>query len=96
MKVTLHPEARSEFFEAVEFYANESTSLAERFISEFEAATEEISLHPNRYRKTRRRSRLKEFRIFPYYLVYRVLDDIIKIDAVAHDKRKPGYWKKRI
>jgi toxin ParE1/3/4 len=96
MKVILHPEARSEFFEAVEFYANESTSLAERFIKEFEVASNEIGLHPDRYRKVRRASQIKEFRSFPYSLVYRVLDDMIKIDAIAHDKRKPGYWKKRV
>jgi plasmid stabilization system protein ParE len=49
VKVTLHPEARSEFFEAVEFYANESTLVAARFIEEFEAAAIEIGKFPERY-----------------------------------------------
>ncbi len=96
MKVTLHPEAQSEFFEAVEFYANESKLIANRFIEEFEAASTEIGKHPERYRKTRGSERVKEFHSFPYSLIYHILDDTIKIDAVAHDKRKPGYWRKRI
>jgi len=96
VKVTLHPEAEAEFLESVEFYANESTRAAERFIAEFEAAANEIRIHPTRYRKGRRITRIKEFRSSPYSLVYHVLEDRIKIDAVAHDKRKPGYWRKRI
>jgi plasmid stabilization system protein ParE len=51
VKVILHPEARSEFFEAVEFYANESIWAAKHFIEEFEVASHEIGEHPNRYRK---------------------------------------------
>ena len=96
MKVILHPEARSEFFDAVEFYSNDSTLIAGRFIAEFEDAANEISLHPNRFRKGRKGTHVKEFHSFPYSLVYHIFDDMIKIDAVAHDKRKLGYWRKRI
>jgi plasmid stabilization system protein ParE len=33
---------------------------------------------------------------FPYQLVYRVEGDEIVIYAVAHQKRRPGYWRKRV
>ena len=33
---------------------------------------------------------------FPYQLIYRVEGDEIVIYAVAHQKRRPGYWRKRI
>jgi hypothetical protein len=33
---------------------------------------------------------------FPYQIVYRRRPDEIVIVAVAHVKRKPGYWKDRV
>jgi hypothetical protein len=33
---------------------------------------------------------------FPFVLAYRVLGDKIRIDAVAHMHRRPGYWRRRI
>ncbi len=30
---------------------------------------------------------------FPYYLVYLEMATHIRILAIAHDRRKPGYWK---
>ena len=33
---------------------------------------------------------------FPYQLVYRVEGDEVRIYAVAHLKRRPGYWTTRL
>ena len=35
------------------------------------------------------------FSVYPYSLIYRVTDQEITIVAVAHAKRKPGYWMNR-
>jgi plasmid stabilization system protein ParE len=35
-------------------------------------------------------------RRFPYYLAYVVTDEEIYILAVAHNRRRPGYWSGRI
>lgn len=32
---------------------------------------------------------------FPYQLIYRIEGNEIVIYAVAHQKRRPGYWRKR-
>jgi hypothetical protein len=34
-------------------------------------------------------------RRFPYAVVYDVLPDAVIIIAVAHQRRKPGYWIRR-
>jgi len=34
-------------------------------------------------------------RRFPYQIVYRLKPDGIVVVAVAHLKRRPGYWKSR-
>jgi hypothetical protein len=33
---------------------------------------------------------------FPYNVVYRVSGDLVRIYAIAHAKRRPGYWKSRL
>lgn len=33
---------------------------------------------------------------FPYHVVYLELPDRLQILAVAHDRRRPGYWKTRV
>ena len=33
---------------------------------------------------------------FPYHVIYLEVNDRIRILAVAHDRRKPGYWKTRL
>jgi len=33
---------------------------------------------------------------FPFYLVTSVVDETLVVIAVAHAKRKPGYWLQRI
>ena len=32
---------------------------------------------------------------FPYQVVYRLAEDQIEVVAIAHLKRRPGYWKHR-
>jgi mRNA-degrading endonuclease RelE of RelBE toxin-antitoxin system len=35
-------------------------------------------------------------KIFPYRLIYGVDGEEVVVYAVAHVRRKPGYWRKRI
>ncbi len=32
---------------------------------------------------------------FPFFIIYLILEQVIVIIAVAHFKRKPGYWRDR-
>ncbi len=32
---------------------------------------------------------------FPYHVVYLDMPDAIRILAIAHDRRRPGYWRSR-
>jgi toxin ParE1/3/4 len=32
---------------------------------------------------------------FPYEIVYKIYPDVVLIIAVAHNKRRPGYWRHR-
>ena len=50
------------------------------------------SLHPDALGAGRRRYLMKHF---PYSLVYTVSSEEIRILAVAHHSRRPGYWASR-
>jgi len=32
---------------------------------------------------------------FPYSLIHTIADDEIRVLAVAHQSRRPGYWRQR-
>lgn len=66
------------------------------FASELDAAVERISSAPMLcppYLFGTRRYLLKRF---PYLVVFRQIDDKIQVVAVAHGRRKPGYWRERM
>jgi plasmid stabilization system protein ParE len=33
---------------------------------------------------------------FPFVIAYRTIGDAIRIDAIAHSRRHPGYWHRRL
>ena len=59
----------------------------------FEEAAEEA---PAQWPMFQSGTRRYVFPTFPYSLVYFVENDTLNVVAVAHDKRKPGYWRSRL
>ncbi|MET1082609.1 MAG: type II toxin-antitoxin system RelE/ParE family toxin [Burkholderiales bacterium] len=45
---------------------------------------------PGRYR-----TRVVPLHKFPYSLIYRIQADTLRVLAIAHQRRRPGYWGKR-
>lgn len=90
-----HGEARLEFLDSVAYYEAIQAGLGERFRESVEAAVElaaslPFAGSPHKY-ATRRVFPKK----FPFSIVYLAGENGIVIFAVAHFKRKPGYWKSR-
>lgn len=96
MNYWLHPEAHEDLREAAEFYrekADPTLSLA--LLAEFERSVGLLLRHPGLgriWRHGKRRFLMKRFR---YALVYSVVGDQIRILAIAHLSRRPGYWRRR-
>ncbi len=91
----LHPAATTEAEEAAAWYAERDPRVAQRFAEELDAALERIAEAPRRwpvYLHGTRRVRLTRF---PYLVPYRDEPSRILVVAVAHAKRKPGYWSER-
>jgi toxin ParE1/3/4 len=94
-RLRLHRLALKEFFEAGDFYKADSESAAEAFSLVMEDSFRLLAEDP--LIGTPRKDGLRSFTVrqFPYNLIYRDEPDRVYILAIAHHRRKPGYWAKR-
>ena len=96
MKLVVSPAALAELHDAAAFYtlkANVDLGLA--FVTEFERTANFILANPligAVFRGTRRHYILRRF---PYSIIYQVAAEELRILAVAHHRRRPGYWAQR-
>jgi plasmid stabilization system protein ParE len=95
-EVSFHEEASAEFEAAFEWYYLRSEFVASRFVEEMNTAIAAISNAPQRWPIAALGTRKYFLHHFPFAIVYREAASGIQILAVAHGRRKPGYWKKRL
>ena len=96
MTFKFHPEAEREFVAAQVFYDDREFGLGRDFLDEVYETIGRIIDYPNAWPRSSRRTRRCLCNRFPYSVIYRHTDTELTIYAVAHQKRKPGYWKKRL
>lgn len=94
--VRFHPAAAEEAESAFDWYAQRSPEAARGFRDELGHAVEALSTAPTRWPRYGARVRRYVLPRFPFSLVYRLVDARIEIIAVAHGKRRPGYWRSRL
>jgi plasmid stabilization system protein ParE len=93
--VEFHPDAVDEAVAARQWYQARSIPAADAFLAELDHAIAAISTHPERWPHCVHGTRRYLFRRFPFQLVYRTAGTVVQVIAVAHGRRKPGYWKTR-
>lgn len=94
-RVIFHPEAEAEMVAAAEFFEARSMGLGIDFIAEVERATRALVIYSRIGHRFSRRLRRMLVQRFPYGLLYRVETGRIVVVAVAHVRRRPGYWRRR-
>ena len=95
-KLLVAAAAEEEYTDSLRWYAERSTRVAERFEAEFEKALETIAAHPGRYPLCDNRHRFFLLKRYPFQIIYRkAVEDRWLVVAVAHTRRRPGYWRKR-
>lgn len=95
MKLRFHSEARAEFRESALFYERELPGLGAEFVAEVEHTIEFILTHPNAGSPLWGDFRRIFVRRFPFAAIYRAKDDTVYVVAVAHQRRRPNYWRSR-
>jgi toxin ParE1/3/4 len=89
------PDARADFLAAIAYYEECRAGLGRRFRQAVEAAITKASETPLSYRVLRAPFRRCLVPKFPYSVIFSIEQDHILVIAVAHAKRKPGYWLSR-
>lgn len=93
--INIHPEAVAEAQAAYRWYRERSETAAEAFLAELDRAIELISESPLRWPLYLQGTRHFLLRRFPFAVVYRELGEDLQVVAIAHGRRKPGYWRDR-
>lgn len=91
-----HPEAENEAGHAIDLRLERSAQIAFELALELERSYKRICESPAQfpfYVSGTRRCVLQDF---PYSVIFREQHDAIEIVAVAHVKRRPGYWLNRL
>ena len=99
--VRLAPEALVEVEEAAGWYESRRSGLAAEFLDEFERMLPVLAERPRSFPRLLDPAPELELRRallprFPYALVFLELPEEIRIVAVAHVRRRPGYWLNRL
>ncbi len=97
-RLRFHRAASAEAEAAVRWYNERLPGLGNDFRAELEAAVGRVMEGPLAWPISQNdpRTRRHPLSRFPYSIVYVVHGDDVTVAAVAHAKRRPGYWRKRI
>jgi len=95
MRLEFHPDAELELIEAAVYYDKQVPGLGERFVFEIRYATDLLLDQPEIGPLADPDLRKFILTRFPFTLYYSVTADVLRIEAVAHQSRRPGYWKSR-
>ena len=95
-KVEFHEDAALEYEAAFDWYMGRSILAASKFASALSRAMDMIVEAPQRWPTGRNGTRRFLLQKFPFAVVYRERPAVIQVVAIAHTRRKPGYWKQRV
>jgi len=95
MNYSFHPHAETELENAENYYDQISEDLGNRFRAEIEMALSRIIRFPKAWQPLTKAVRRRRLINFPYGIVYRVKTNEIRVLAVMHLHREPGYWTYR-
>ncbi|MDA1118304.1 MAG: type II toxin-antitoxin system RelE/ParE family toxin [Proteobacteria bacterium] len=92
---SFHPEAAAELEDASAFYESCSTGLGSVFAAEVEHTIDLVRQFPDAGAPVGAGRRRVLVARFPYSVVYRHEPELIAVFAVVHQRRRPGYWRRR-
>ncbi len=95
--ILFHRLATQDYLVALRWYAERSGWSAQRFRAAVGQTLERIARTPEQGATYRERFRWMRLRKFPFIIYYEVREgESVRVLAVAHAKRRPGYWLRRV
>jgi plasmid stabilization system protein ParE len=100
LPLRISADAAAEMAEAARWYDAHQPGLGVEFLDALDDAVVRIAEMPRMGSPVRdvadEAIRRRVVRRFPYHVIYIELPDRLQILAVAHDRRRPGYWAGRV
>jgi toxin ParE1/3/4 len=94
--LVFNAQATAEFDDSAKWYETQRPGLAREFRAEVEDALGRIHANPRQFPlHSRPGFRMCFVRRFPYTIFFAEQDQFIWIAAIAHQRRRPGYWSLR-
>ena len=93
--VEFHPLAADEAQAAERWYRERNETASGRLQRELDRAIERITERSEAGSPYLGNTRRVLLRRFPFFIVYRIRVGVLEIVAVAHARRRPGYWRAR-
>jgi plasmid stabilization system protein ParE len=93
--VVVHAEARAELTEARDWY-DEHDGMGLPFLDAIEREFKLLLEYPLIGKPLVRGARRRSVSGWPYSIVYQPMLGGIYVIAIAHHRRRPGYWRKRV
>jgi plasmid stabilization system protein ParE len=91
----LLPEAEEDLAEAALFLEQRVTGLGDGLVAEVERSLARLAQNPYVGPDVGAGARKLSVRRFPYGLIYRLETERVLVLAIAHDRRRWGYWRNR-
>jgi toxin ParE1/3/4 len=101
MTIILHPDAEEELAKIIESLDEETPRVAERFAEVYRATLVQIQENPAGFSPAEDAPRGEAIRYalvgpFSYRVVFAASESLVVVLAIAHLRRKPGYWRRRL
>jgi plasmid stabilization system protein ParE len=88
--------AQAELLEGISYYSAIKAELGLRFEQAVADAVRSAVAHPERGAPRSRNTRRWLPKSFPYGLIYRASEAEVLVVAVAHQRKRPEYWARRV
>jgi len=96
-KIVVHPLAKKEYWAARRWYGRRSSWAEQRFADEVIETLNRIVANPFLGPTYLGGVRWRRIRRFPYLIIYLPSDSgPITVIAIAHGRRRKGYWARRL
>jgi len=94
--LVVRDEARRELLEARDYYDEQRSGYGVRFVEAVEREFELLLQFDHIGKSVGGGVRRRTLSHWPYGIFYRLRGDELIIIAVAHHRRRPGYWRSRL
>ena len=94
-RIVFHPEAEDELHDATSYHEAESPGIGNVLLEDLDRAIAQIIQYPESSPLVSQLVRRKSLRRFPCNIMYTLLPGAIRILSLAHQKRRPFYWRDR-